>query len=83
MNEIRSPSALARSTASENTSSSSTVADPAQARSASRMTVRDVLVLLFYNGPLLRKCVLLGLFVGLMGAALTRTHYTADSLVLY
>lgn len=46
------------------------------------MTVRDVLVLLFYNGPLLRKCVLLGLFVGLMGAALTRTHYTADSLVL-
>ena len=82
MNEIRPTSAVARPTAPENASSSSTIRDLAHAPGAARLTVRDVLVLLFYNGPLLRKCILLGLFVGLLAASLTQTYYTANSLVL-
>jgi len=82
VNEIRPAGAVARSAAPENASSFHAITELAPASGAPRVTVRDALVLLFYNGPLLRKCILLGLFVGLLAASLARTYYTADSLVL-
>jgi uncharacterized protein involved in exopolysaccharide biosynthesis len=49
---------------------------------AGRATARDVLVHVFYHRKLLRGCILFGLLVGLLGASLAHTYFTADSLVL-
>ncbi|HTI84900.1 MAG TPA: hypothetical protein VL614_30980 [Acetobacteraceae bacterium] len=82
MNEIRAPGDAPRLPAPEQASPLSPVPTFTQGASEPRMTVRDVLVQFFYCGPLLRNCILLGVFIGLLAAALTRTEYTADSLVL-
>ena len=82
MNEIRPPGDAAKFPRSEQASPVSPIPTRPEANRTPRVTARDVLVQLFYHGPLLRKCVLLGLLVGLLGASLTPTRYTADSLVL-
>jgi uncharacterized protein involved in exopolysaccharide biosynthesis len=82
MNEIRSPGDAAKFPTPEQASPLSSLPSLSEPSRTPRVTARDVLVQLFYHGPLLRKCVLLGLLVGLLAAALTPTQYTADSLVL-
>jgi uncharacterized protein involved in exopolysaccharide biosynthesis/Mrp family chromosome partitioning ATPase len=82
MNEIRLPGDVPRHPAPEQGLPLSPVPNVARTATAPRITPRDVLVQAFYYGPLLRKCILFGLVVGLLAAALTRTQYTADSLVL-
>lgn len=82
MNEIRSPGDASRLPAPDQASALSRILSVTQRGTEARMTARDVLVQLFYYGPLIRNCILLGVFVGLLVAALSRTEYTADSLVL-
>ncbi len=82
MNEIRAPGAASRLPAPEQASPRSPISNVIQAGTEPRMTARDVLVQIFYYGPLLRNCILLGVFVGLLAATLTPTEYTADSLAL-
>ena len=82
MNEIRSPSDAAKFPTPEQASPLSSIRSLSEGNRTPRVTARDVLVQLFYHGPLLRKCVLFGLLVGLLAASLTPTRYTADSLVL-
>lgn len=82
MNEIRAPGDAPRFPASEQVSPLSQFPPVSRGTNQSRMTARDVLVQLFYYGSLLRNCILAGVLIGLLAAALTRTEYTADSLVL-
>src|SRR3984957_18066193 len=82
MNEIRSPGDAAKFPTPEQASPLSSLPSLSEPSRTPRVTARDVLVQLFYHGPLLRKCILLGLLVGLLAASLTPTQYTADSLVL-
>ncbi len=82
MNEIRAPGDASQLPAPEQASPLSRLPTVIRAGTEARMTARDVLVQLFYYGPLIRNCILLGVFIGLLAAALTRTEYTADSLVL-
>src|SRR5690242_9660173 len=82
MNEIRAPGDAPRFPTPEQVSPLSPIPTASRGATQSRMTARDVLVQIFYYGPLLRNCLLVGVFIGLLAAALTRTEYTADSLVL-
>lgn len=82
MNEIRSPGNAAKFPTPEQSSPLSSFSGRSEPNGTPRVTARDVLVQLFYHGPLLRKCILFGLLIGLLAASLTPTKYTADSLVL-
>ena len=45
-------------------------------------TLRDLLLQAFYHATLLRRCLWLGLALGLSAAALVRPNYVADTLML-
>ncbi|WP_165799638.1 GumC family protein [Sphingomonas oleivorans] len=46
------------------------------------LSLRDILVQAFYNRWIIATCLLFGLFVGLLGAVLSPSYFTAESLLL-
>ncbi len=58
------------------------VGDPARAPFSGAVSVRDLLVHVFYNAKVIRLCLILGLAFGIVAAMFSRTEYTAESLLL-
>jgi uncharacterized protein involved in exopolysaccharide biosynthesis len=63
-------------------SSRASSAEPPLLDRKSRASLRDHLAQLFYHSRLIRNCLLAGLILGIIGAAVERPKFTAHALVL-